>query len=69
MPRLNGLELVHQIKTDPRFKALPVMIVSYKDREEDRKAGLKAGANYYFAKSNFQDDALLHAVRKLLGGA
>ncbi len=36
MPRMNGIELVTQIKNHPTLKALPVMIVSYKDREEDR---------------------------------
>ena len=32
MPRLNGIELVTQIKNHPSFKSLPVIIVSYKDR-------------------------------------
>ena len=43
MPRLDGIELVTLIKKDPRLNALPVMIVSYKDREEDRRRGLEAG--------------------------
>lgn len=67
MPRLNGIDLVRKIKTDPLFKSLPVMIVSYKDREEDRLRGLEAGANYYLAKSSFHDETLLGAVRDLIG--
>jgi two-component system sensor histidine kinase and response regulator WspE len=67
MPRLNGIELVRQIKAHPGFESLPVMIVSYKDREEDRLLGLEAGADYYLAKSSFQDDTLLNAVRDLVG--
>jgi two-component system sensor histidine kinase and response regulator WspE len=47
MPRMDGIELVSLIKKDARLKALPVMIVSYKDREEDRRRGLDAGADYY----------------------
>jgi two-component system sensor histidine kinase and response regulator WspE len=67
MPRLNGIELVRRIKQDPLLKGLPVMIVSYKDREEDRLRGLEAGANYYLAKGSFHDETLLNAVRDLIG--
>jgi two-component system, chemotaxis family, sensor histidine kinase and response regulator WspE len=69
MPRLNGLELVRKIKADGRLQHLPVVIVSYKDRDEDRLAGLEAGANYYLAKSSFHDDTLIRAVRELIGNA
>jgi two-component system sensor histidine kinase and response regulator WspE len=47
---------------------MPVMIVSYKDREEDRLRGLEAGANYYLTKGSFHDESLLDAVRDLIGG-
>ena len=67
MPRMNGIDLVRKIKADPLLKALPVMIVSYKDREEDRLRGLEAGANYYLTKSSFHDETLLEAVRDLIG--
>lgn len=67
MPRLNGIELVRRIKADGHLKAMPVMIVSYKDREEDRLRGLEAGANYYLKKSSFHDETLLRAVRDLIG--
>ena len=43
MPRMDGIELVRLIKNDPNLKSCPVMIVSYKDREEDRRRGLEAG--------------------------
>jgi two-component system sensor histidine kinase and response regulator WspE len=69
MPRMNGIELVRKIKADPLLKELPVMIVSYKDREEDRLRGLEAGANYYLTKSSFHDETLLTAVRDLIGGS
>jgi two-component system, chemotaxis family, sensor histidine kinase and response regulator WspE len=67
MPRLNGFELVRRIKQDARTRATPVIIVSYKDREEDRLRGLEAGADYYLTKSSFHDRALLDAVQDLLG--
>lgn len=67
MPRMNGIELVRHIRQDARLKSLPVVIVSYKDREEDRLRGLDAGANYYLTKSSFHDASLIHAVADLIG--
>lgn len=67
MPRLDGIELTRLIKADPRLRDLPVMIVSYKDRDEDRRRGLEVGADYYLPKGNFQDRTLINAVRDLIG--
>jgi two-component system sensor histidine kinase and response regulator WspE len=69
MPRMDGIELVTLIKKDPHVKSLPVMIVSYKDRPEDRRRGLDAGADYYLAKGSFHDETLLRAVVDLIGAA
>ncbi|MCU1738715.1 MULTISPECIES: hybrid sensor histidine kinase/response regulator [Pseudomonas] len=69
MPRMDGIELVTLLRKDTRLQSLPVMVVSYKDREEDRRRGLDAGADYYLAKASFHDDALLDAVVELIGGA
>jgi two-component system, chemotaxis family, sensor histidine kinase and response regulator WspE len=69
MPRLDGIELVALIRRDPQLRETPVMIVSYKDRAEDRQRGLDAGADYYLAKGSFHDQTLLDAVRDLIGEA
>ena len=67
MPRMNGIELVSKIKSHTQLNSIPVIIVSYKDREEDRIRGLDAGADYYLTKSSFHDDSLLNAVIDLIG--
>ncbi len=69
MPRMDGIELVGLIKGSPNLRHLPVMIVSYKDAEEDRRRGLDAGADYYLTKASFHDDTLLQAVVDLIGEA
>lgn len=69
MPRMNGFEFVAHIKGDPALKSTPVMIVSYKDREEDRARGLEVGADYYLTKGSFHDETLLYAVLDLIGEA
>jgi len=67
MPRMNGIELVSRIKAHSKYSSIPVIIVSYKDREEDRLRGLEAGADYYLTKSSFDDDTLINAVYDLVG--
>ncbi len=67
MPRMNGFELVSKIKNHPKLRSVPVIIVSYKDREEDRMQGLEAGADYYLTKASFHDNTFLKAVVDLIG--
>jgi two-component system sensor histidine kinase and response regulator WspE len=67
MPRMDGVELVDMIRKDTHLHKLPVMIVSYKDRPEDRARGMTAGADYYLAKGSFHDETLLDAVFDLIG--
>ncbi len=69
MPRMNGIDLVRAIKQDLQLRSTPVMIVSYKDRAEDRQRGLEAGADYYLAKGSCHDDTLIEAVVDLIGEA
>jgi two-component system sensor histidine kinase and response regulator WspE len=69
MPRMDGIELVTLINNDPNLKSVPVMVVSYKDRDEDRRRGLEAGAAYYLTKSSFHDETLVQAVADLIGEA
>jgi two-component system sensor histidine kinase and response regulator WspE len=69
MPRMDGIELVSLITRDPQLRSTPVMIVSYKDRDEDRRRGLEAGAAYYLTKGSFHDETLVQAVVDLIGEA
>ena len=68
MPRMTGIDLTRAVRDDARLRDLPVMIVSYKEREEDRLAGFEAGADRYITKASFRDDSLLKAVEELIGG-
>jgi two-component system sensor histidine kinase and response regulator WspE len=67
MPRMNGIELVRLVRSDPRFAHVPIAVVSYKDRDEDRRAGMDAGANAYLTKGSFQDQSFIATVTGLVG--
>ena len=69
MPRMNGLELVRRIRADRKLASVPVVMVSYKDREEDRLAGLEAGATAYLTKGAFHDRTLLDTVADLIAAS
>jgi two-component system sensor histidine kinase and response regulator WspE len=67
MPRMDGIGLVGLIKADPARRDIPIVIVSYKDREEDRLRGLDAGANRYLTKSSFHDETFVDTIIDLIG--
>ena len=67
MPRMGGFSLVKKIRTLNR--KIPIVIVSYKDRGEDRNRGLSVGANRYLTKSSFQDDTFIKTVHELMSPA
>ena len=62
-----GIELIRAIRREPRLAELPIIVVSYKDREEDRMAGMEAGASAYLTKSSFHDDSFIRMVEDLIG--
>ncbi len=67
MPILDGFGLVSRMKKDDHYKDIPIIIVSSKDDEADRRKGAELGANAYISKSSFNDATLLDAVAKLIG--
>jgi two-component system, chemotaxis family, sensor kinase CheA len=67
MPELDGIELVRAIRADERHTELPVIIVTTRGEEEDRRAGLEAGADAYMAKRSFDQQALLDTIGQLVG--
>ncbi len=67
MPRMNGLQLIGRIRENANLRDLPIIIVSYKDRDADRLLGLEAGANHYLTKASFHDDTFVQAVIAQIG--
>lgn len=69
MPQMNGIELVTKVRANPRLARMPVIILSYKGRDEDRRRGLDAGADFYLTKGDFQNENFRQAVVDLIGAA
>lgn len=67
MPNLDGFELTAGIRSQPRLANIPILMVTSRTSEEDRRRGLDAGADGYIVKSEFDEGRLLSAVSGLLG--
>jgi len=50
LPKLDGLEVLEQIKRDPRTRALPVVILTSSKQEDDLVKGYRLGGNSYIQK-------------------
>jgi CheY-like chemotaxis protein len=50
LPKVDGMEVLKQIKSDPRTKAIPVVIMTSSKEERDLVAGYNLGANSYIQK-------------------
>ena len=66
MPRLNGLDLTARIRHDTRLTEMPVILVTTLASREDQARGIEVGANAYITKSNFDQNTLLDAIRRLI---
>jgi chemotaxis protein histidine kinase CheA/CheY-like chemotaxis protein len=68
MPGVDGLELTARLRALERYAHLPVVVVSNRDRPEDRLRGLQAGADAYLTKQALNAGELVELVRRLGGG-
>ena len=66
MPEMDGFALVEAVRRSTKLRDLPVVLVTARDRDEDRQRGLDAGADAYIAKSAFRQETLLDAIGQLL---
>jgi len=67
MPEMDGFALLDAIRSGPAHSDLPVVIVSARAGEEDRRRGAEAGGDAYVVKQEFSQRGLLDTVERLVG--
>lgn len=67
MPRMDGFELVARLRREKYYKEVPIIIVTTRESDEDKRKGMEAGANAYLLKSDFTSEGLLETMERLLG--
>lgn len=65
MPIMDGLKLVSMVRNDPKYKAVPIVVITTEGAIEDRERALALGANEYITKP-IQTTQILNAVKRLL---
>lgn len=61
MPGMNGYQLCRKLKSDQRYKNIPIIFITVKDSEEDEILGLEAGAADYISKP-FNGELVQHRI-------
>lgn len=67
MPRMNGIEMITKIRATEKYAQIPIIVVSYKDREQDRAQAMDVGANHYVTKAAFDSGEMMEHIRELIG--
>lgn len=65
LPKLNGYEICTLLKQDRRYQHIPIIMLTAKAQESDKKLGLECGADAYLTKP-YRADMLLDQVWALL---
>ncbi len=66
MPVMDGLKLVGLLRSDPKYKKTPIIIITTEGAEEDRKKAMAVGATAYLTKP-IHTHELLKTVSEFLG--
>lgn len=66
MPRIDGLEVLRQVKSDPDLKTIPIVVMTSSREEQDLVNSYKLGVNAYVVKP-LEFHAFIDAI-KLIGG-
>ncbi len=67
MPGMDGFTLTRTIRATRGWENVPVVIMTSRGDDADKRAGLDAGADAYLLKSEFDQHALVSTVRRLVG--
>ncbi|MGZ3559347.1 MAG: response regulator [Thermodesulfobacteriota bacterium] len=67
MPRMDGFELCRTLKKNDGYKEIPFVMVTARQKEEDKRRGMEVGAAAYIVKSGFEQTNLLDTIERLVG--
>lgn len=68
LPRLDGYKVARMLKFDEKFSHIPIIMVTAKIQEKDKKMGVEMGADAYVTKP-FDTAALLNKIGEVLAKA
>ena len=66
MPNKNGWEVLKEVKSNPKMKDMPVIVLTAKNEDADMFTGYDLGATYYMTKP-FTKAQLLFGLKMMFG--
>jgi len=66
MPNVDGIELIKQVRSNEKFKFIPIIMLTTESSSDKKQAGKNAGATGWIVKP-FKPEQLLAVVKKVLG--
>jgi CheY-like chemotaxis protein len=66
MPNKNGWEVMREVRSNPRMKDIPIIVLTAKNEDSDMFKGYDCGANYYMTKP-FTKAQLLYGLKLMFG--
>lgn len=66
IPKLNGLQTLEKLKTDPETRELPVIILTNLVNKSDAEVALQRGAIHYLIKSEYDPQEIMEIIRRQL---
>jgi CheY-like chemotaxis protein len=66
MPKMNGLQVLEKIKSDPDIKHIPVIMLTNLAGEKDAEAALMKGAVKYIVKSEHDPKQIVAMVKEII---
>jgi len=67
MPNLDGFSLTARLRQEDKYRDKPIVIITSREKEEDKRRGIQVGADAYIVKGDFDQNNLLDTLRALLG--
>ncbi|HAS50336.1 MAG TPA: hybrid sensor histidine kinase/response regulator, partial [Gammaproteobacteria bacterium] len=67
MPGLDGFSLTAKLRENEKYQSTPIIIVTSREKEEDKRRGVQVGADAYIVKGDFDQSNLAGTLRNLLG--
>lgn len=68
MPKLNGLDVLEEIKSDPKLRNIPVVVLTNLSGMKDAETALELGAVKYIIKTQSKPKMVVRQVREILAG-
>lgn len=65
LPKLDGFQICRMLKFDDKYKKIPIIMLTARAQESDRRLGKEVGADAYLAKP-FEPEVLLNKIKEFL---